>query len=583
MDASRRSRFSNDVDPALPWPEYPRPQLRRAGWTNLNGPWELAITDLGTEPVAYDREILVPYPIGSELSGVPHTLLPSERAWMRRSFTYDPAPRDGARLRLHFGGVDHDCTVWCNGAEVGRHQGAHDPWFVDITDSLDPPGEQEIVLAIIDPTDEGHQPVGKQSLLPIFIWYPALAGVWQTVWLEEVPPTAIESVAATTDLAARVIRVDLTTSGASDGEPVEVQLFDDGHLLAAGNARTADDRATVDLALLELRPWTPDDPHLYDVVARCGSDRVESYVGAREVGVAVDDHGARRMTLNGEPIFHFGMLDQGWWPDGLYTAPTDEALAFDIEAQRAMGFNTIRKHVKVEPARWYHHADRLGMLVWQDMPSTRVDKIAMKAAIDELDGDLTQADFSTIAPAGDPAGFRAELDAMLRTLHPHPSIVVWVPFNEGWGQHDTAATLAHVAAADPSRLVDGPSGWVDGGEGHLRDHHVYGTEADFPGTDASRVVVYGEYGGYTLSVDGHRTDGTTYGYGDTADAAELAARYVEVTETLIALKGRGLAGAIYTQTTDVEGEINGLLTYDRAVQKIPNEILAPLHRRLIEG
>lgn len=583
MDPRRTSRFSDSVDAELPWPEYPRPQLRRGAWTNLNGPWQLAISGVDdSHPDTLDQTVLVPYPIGSALSGVEHTLLPTERAWMARRFSYDRAALGANRLRLHFGGVDWDCRVWCNGIEVGRHQGAHDPWWVDVTDALTASGEQVITLSITDPTDEGPQPVGKQSLQPVFIWYPACAGVWQTVWLEEVPATCVESVSAVTDLASGVVRIDVTVSGAAAGERVEVQAATDGGVVASGAGSVVSGTATVEIALPAMRVWTPDDPFLYDLVVRCASDRVESYFGAREVGVAVDDAGFPRLTLNGAPLFHLGMLDQGWWPDGLYTAPTDAALAWDIERQKAMGFNTIRKHVKVEPARWYWHADRLGMLVWQDMPSTRVDKLAMSDALAETGGDLSRADFSTIAPADDPTGFRRELDAMIRALLPHPSIVVWVPFNEGWGQHDTAGTLEHVATNDPSRLVNGPSGWVDNGEGQIRDHHMYGKEADFPGVERDRPVVYGEYGGYTLSVEGHRTDATTFGYGDTADGAALAERYVAVTETLIALRDRGLAGAIYTQTTDVEGEINGLITYDRRVQKLPDEILVPLHRRLTE-
>ncbi len=577
MDETRASRFSDDVDPALPWPEYPRPQLRRADWTNLNGAWDLAIAAIGDgQPASYDQTVLVPYPIGSTLSGIDHTLLPSETAWMRRSFDLDPAAVNG-RVRLRFGGVDWDCTVWCNGVEVGRHRGAHDPWHVDITEALSDGGNQEIVLAIVDPSDEGPQPLGKQSLEPGFIWYPACAGVWQTVWLEEVPASCIESVSVTTDLARSEATVTIAVSGAATTVHLQAGVED----AAIGEGAVTDGLAVITLALPMLRLWSPTDPFLYDLHVTAGEDVVDSYFGAREVGVAIGTDGIRRLTLNGEPIFHLGLLDQGWWPDGLYTAPTDEALAFDIAAQKAMGLNTIRKHVKVEPARWYWHADRLGMLVWQDMPSTRVDRIAMGAVIAEgreLDG----ADWSLIAPANDPDGFRVELDAMLDALLPHPSIVMWVPFNEGWGQHETAATIAHVAAKDPSRLVNGPSGWVDGGEGDIRDHHVYGSESDFPGVDPTRVVVYGEYGGYTLSVEGHRIDTADFGYGAAADADELAARYVTLTETLIDLKGEGLAGAIYTQTTDVEGEINGLLTYDRAVQKIPNDILEPLHRRLIE-
>ena len=589
----RASRFFADVDPEAPHPDYPRPQLRRPEWVNLNGRWEFAISGAGEpQPESFPGEILVPFPIGSVLSGVERTLRPDEQAWMRRSFAFDPGSLAGLRLRLHFGAVDWECSVSVNGLEVGSHRGGHTPFHLDITDALRDNTHQEIVLSIHDPSDRGPQPLGKQMLEPLAIWYPAVAGVWQTVWLEPVPEACIESVVATSDLEASAVMVRVEVSGAPSRASALVE--------AAGvvaETEVVDGIAECRLVIDELRPWSPTDPHLYDLrVSLTGSrgsagareapqaprdplDVVESYFGAREVALVRDEEGILRLALNGEVVFHLGPLDQGWWPEGLYTAPTDEALAFDIEATKAMGFNTIRKHVKVEPARWYWHADRLGLLVWQDMPSTAVDLAEMgKAMADGIEH--PDMDWAKVGPARDPAGFRLELDEMIDALEPFPSIVVWVPFNEGWGQHDTASTIEHLRGRDSTRLVDGPSGWVDSGEGDLRDHHMYFKEAEWPGVDPERAVVYGEFGGFTFAVDGHRLDLPVFGYTPTGSEAELAEKYDELMATLADLVPRGLAAAIYTQTTDVEGEINGLLTYDRAVQKLPVELLRELHGRL---
>jgi len=412
-----------------------------------------------------------------------------------------------------------------------------------------------------------------------------VAGIWQTVWLEPVPVACIESVVTVSDLANRTVGVACRISGTPTGTSIIVSASVAGEIVAEAAGGVDDGSAVVDLVFDQLRHWSPGDPFLYDLDVRLGSideplDRVGSYFGARQIGTARDTDGHLRLTLNGDPLFHLGLLDQGWWPDGLYTAPTDEALAFDIEATLAMGFNTIRKHVKVEPARWYWHADRLGALVWQDMPSTRFDMMAFGA---QLGGGLAPADmpWHEISPAADPVGFRRGLDAMLEGLAPFASIVVWVPFNESWGQHDTDATLAHVAQSDPSRLVDGPSGWVDTGTGHLRDHHVYRGPEDFPGVEADRPVVYGEYGGLKLAVADHLWAAGGWGYKTTETVEELDRSYAELAEVIAGLIPRGLAGAIYTQTTDVEVEINGLLTYDRAVFKIAPERLAEIHRSIL--
>ncbi len=578
-----RTRWADDVDPALPLPEYPRPQLVRPRWKNLNGIWEAAVHAPDGTP-QFNHRVLVPFPVGSELSGFDHALQPDEMVTMRRSFVA-PTLEPEERLRLHFGAVDQSCEVRVNGISVGRHVGGFDPFFFDITDALDDAGEQSVEVAVTDPTDTGDLPLGKQTLNPFAIQYTAVAGIWQTVWLEPVPAACIESVVAVTDLASRTVRITCAISGASTDTPVEVVVRGDDAIVGTVTGAVTADRAVLELEFADVRPWSPEDPFLYDLDVRLGpADRVideaASYFGAREVGVERDRAGLLRLTLNGDPVFHLGLLDQGWWPDGLYTAPTDEALAFDIEATLAMGFNTIRKHVKVEPARWYWHADRLGVLVWQDMPSTRFDMMAFGA---QLGQKIAPPDmpWDEISPGRDPDTYRRELDAMMRALEAFCSIVVWVPFNEAWGQHDTDATLHHVAERDPSRLVDGPSGWVDTGTGDVRDHHIYEGPENFPGTDPKRPVVYGEYGGFKLAVDDHVWADKGWGYATTKSSDELEAAYVDLIETVTELVPRGLAGVIYTQTTDVETEINGLLTYDRAVFKVEPERLREIHTTLL--
>ena len=573
------TRWAADVVDDLPLPEYPRPQLVRPRWHNLNGRWDASIHSPDAPP-SFDRTILVPYPMGSSLSGIDQVLQPDEVLTVRRRFDA-PTLAAGERLRLHFGAVDHRCEVRVNEMLVGDHVGGFDPFCFDITDALTPSGDQLLEVRVTDPTDTGTQPLGKQTLNPFAIQYTAVAGIWQTVWLEPVPEALIESVVTAVDLGSSMVTVTCRASAAAEGEPMQVVVRDGETLVANGAGTVSRGLATVAVTIDSLHRWSPDDPFLYDLDVTLGSpdhplDAVQSYFGAREVGTIRDASGHLRLTLNGEPIFHLGLLDQGWWPDGLYTAPTDEALVFDIEATKAMGFNTIRKHVKVEPARWYWHADRLGVLVWQDMASTHFDMLAFGA---QLGNGVAPPDMAweSISPGRDPAGFRCELDAMITALESFCSIVVWVPFNESWGQHDTAATLEHVAGRDPSRLVDGPSGWVDDGSGHIRDHHIYDTPAQFPGPDTDRPVVYGEYGGLKLAFEGHMWSDKGWGYVTTGSVDELDAAYTDLTETIASLVPQGLAGAIYTQTTDVEGEINGLLTYDRAVFKLSTDRLRTIH------
>jgi len=563
--ARLKTRWAADVRPDRALPEYPRPQLVRPAWVNLNGQWDYAIAPkANATPSAYDGRILVPYPVESALSGVAKPVSPDQHLWYRRRFT---APRlaDGHRLLLHFGAVDWETSVSVNGKVVGEHRGGFDPFTLDITDALRPQGEQELVVRVWDPTDKGPQPRGKQVLAPKSIWYTAVTGIWQTVWLEAVPRTHISALRVDPDIDASRMRVFLDVEGANAGAtPVtaHVTILDGTRTVteargpvsgsAAGGAP-----APIELSIPSPKLWSPRTPFLYGVrVTLSTGDAVESYAGLRKIAVRKDAAGVNRLFLNNEPLFQLGPLDQGWWPDGLYTAPTDEALRFDIEATKRWGFNMIRKHVKVEPARWYYHCDRLGMLVWQDMPS---------------------ADNTT--PEGKEQ-FTKELAALVRHLRPYPSIVMWVPFNEGWGQHDTERHTAWVQKEDPTRLVNNASGWTDKNVGHVMDIHAYPGPAK-PGLEAARASVLGEFGGLGLPVEGHTwLDRGNWGYRSFTTNDALLDAYRKLLYQLRFQIGEGLAAAVYTQTTDVEIEVNGLMTYDRDVIKLPFDVAAMLHAPL---
>lgn len=595
--------WSTAVDSDNPLPDYPRPQLRRERWKNLNGVWDFAIRPLAHsadadsggdepggplhgEPDSYDGKIVVPFPVESSLSGLQHAVTPEQRAWYRRSFESPALP--GERLILHFGAVDHEAAVWLNGYLVGRHRGGFTPFSFDITDALVEGRSQELVVAVTDPTDEGDQPRGKQSLRPKAIWYTAVTGIWQTVWIEPVPPARIEATTISTELEASSVSVQIKVVGAESGDRVDVVALAGGRTLASCEAVVEDDRAQATLEFDELRRWSPEDPFLYDLrlTLRRGDDpidSVESYFGAREISTARDTEGVWRLCLNGQPLFHLGLLDQGWWPDGLYTAPTDEALAYDIEITRRMGFNTIRKHAKVEPARWYWHCDRLGVLVWQDMPSGSAG--AAHSMPKEVWWSVTRTPpekrgYKLTRTPEKAAEYRTELGELIDALESFPSIVVWVPFNEAWGQFDTDTVLAEVSARDPSRLVDGPSGWLDTGSGDMRDHHAYFGMSAAMRREPGRPVVFGEFGGLAHEVSDHLAVERGFGYRVFERREEFETAYAALVAKTVELKRRGLAGAIYTQTTDVEGEINGLLTYDRAVCKIEPGRMQELHRAL---
>ena len=579
-----RSKWASDVDLDNPLPEYPRPQLVRSKWVNLNGVWEACVHDSESEP-SFSDTIIVPFPAGSELSGFDHVLQPNEVLTVRRSFQ-NPICGNDERLRVHFGAVDWACTVFINGILVGTHAGGFDPFFFDVTDALVDSEEQEIIVSVTDPTDTGDQPVGKQTLNPFAIQYTAVAGIWQTVWLEPVPSYCIERITAATNISGSSVTVACHISNEEENMSVAFICSANGSVVAQTECPVRQSQAEAVLNISDLRLWCPSDPFLYDLqlelIDSSGQivDAVDSYFGAREITCEPDQNGHYRLFLNSETVFHLGLLDQGWWPEGLFTAPTDDALKFDIEATLAMGFNTIRKHVKVEPARWYWHADRLGALVWQDMPSTAFDMVAFGKQLSE-GIQPEEMEWDLISPGNDPEGFRIELDAILDALESFPSIVVWVPFNEAWGQHNTDQILTYVMERDPSRLVDGPSGWTDTGTGHMRDYHLYQDAEQLPAHEDGRATVYGEFGGISLFVDGHVMVEKGWGYTKTETAENLQASYSKLLGDIAELIPEGLAGVIYTQTTDVESEINGLLTYDRNY-KIDPEVLRSLHTQILD-
>ena len=555
-DPPMLTRWAKDIDPKTPLPEYPRPQLTREDWRNLNGLWDYAVTQQNVvEPDNWDGKILVPYPIESALSGVNKDFLPTDLLHYQRNFEV-PDHWGGKRIMLHFGAVDYRSKVYVNGQLVGEHEGGYDPFSFDITDALKADGKQTLTVRVTDPTWTEGIPRGKQTLDPGGIMYIPTSGIWQTVWLEPVNAGAIENLKIVPNLRTESIEVTANLYGGAKGD---VTVSVPGQEPVTGQAGHP-----INVPIKAPRLWSPEDPHLYDMtvtVSRDGKtvDEVGSYFGMRSVGMARID-GDVRLLLNGKPYFMFGPLDQGFWPDGCYTAPTDEALRYDLEVTRELGFNTTRKHIKVEPARWYYHADKLGLLVWQDMPS-----------INSYDAEKVPGG----SPELDREAYRTQLAAMIDHLENHPSIVMWVIFNESQGKHDTEELVKLVRRADPTRIVNEDSGYFHSYEAHgdMDDRHPYPAPRLFPRHE-DKAFALGEYGGIGLKIgDNNPWQEQGWGYTNTSSSEELENLYAQYADTLRGFRDEhGLTSAIYTQITDVEIEINGLLTYDRQLKVDPKWI-----------
>ncbi len=574
-----KTPWADKIDVNNVLPEYPRPIMERPEWSNLNGLWEYAILPLGsTEPKNYDGNILVPFAVESSLSGVQKELGSEKELWYKRSFNI-PSNWKSKNIILHFGAVDWKTEVFINDIKVGTHLGGFTPFNFDITPFLRT-GNQKVVVKVWDPTTDGYQPVGKQHKRPHGIWYTPVSGIWQTVWLEPVNNQHITSVKTIPNIDTKKLSFDVNINHVTPSTIVEVKVKDKGQLVAFSKAAAGQ---TLELSIPNPKLWSPESPFLYDVeitLSQKGKsqDQIKSYAAMRKISTKRDNYGIVRLQLNNKDYFQFGPLDQGWWPDGLYTAPTDEALVYDIQKTKDFGFNMIRKHVKVEPARWYTHCDRMGILVWQDMPNG--DKSPQWQNRNYFNG-------SELIRSGESeANFRKEWKGIMDYLISNPSIVTWVPFNEAWGQFKTEEIADWTKTYDPSRLVNPASGGNHYRTGDMLDLHNY------PGPemylyDAERATVLGEYGGIGLPLMGHlwQTD-KNWGYIQFKDSKEVTDEYIKYAEELKKMLKSGFSAAVYTQTTDVEGEVNGLISYDRKVikldearvRKVNNEIIALINQ-----
>jgi len=567
--------------PEVPLAEYPRPQLVRNNWTCLNGLWEFAVTDIAEDnPQQYEGTIMVPFAIESERSGVLRTFRPDQRLHYRRKISIEKNP--GKRLLLNFEAVDWQCKVYINGSEAGHHTGGYIPFSFDITDFVSD-GENELCVSVTDPTDTHWQQRGKQKLDPVTIWYTPTSGIWQTVWLEEVSENYIKSIKMTPTTDYGVLDIFIETD---EKAKCSLNIYKGKEQVLSTELKSNEHTS---LKIKDPVLWTPENPFLYDARIATSSDEITSYFGLRTFSLNNNPRDCCTFTLNGRPYFMNGPLDQGYWPESGMTQPSDEAIVFDLQSMKDLGFNTIRKHIKVESRRWYYHADRLGLLVIQDMPSggremTGYLRDEMGIAYDETQRD--NVDIAYIAALRDTAEsrnmFESELTEMVSHLHNHPSIAIWCPFNEAWGQYDSVRIYDLTKKLDPSRPVDHASGWYDQGCGDFRSVHTYKKKLKSPPADDKRAYLISEYGGYNFIDTEHlwrNDDSFGYQYYKTCD--ELNSAYKElIEEQVVPLIKDGLCGVIYTQLSDVEIETNGFFTYDRKVLKFDSEMMNELHKKV---
>ena len=574
------TKWADSVNPLNVLPEYPRPQMQRDQWTSLNGLWQYSIIPKSDEniPATFQGNILVPFAIESSLSGVEKTVGKDSILWYLKTINNNKKKK-GKKILLHFGAIDWRSDVFVNGKKVGTHEGGYDPFTFDITGFLNKSSQQQLSVRVWDPTDDGPQPRGKQVIHPEGIWYTSVTGIWQTVWMEIVPETYIVSTWQTPDIDNQKITVSASVQNLQPGDKINISAWNGNEKIAEGNS--ADTSQT--LIINNPDAWSPTHPFLYDLkltVMRKGKiiDQVKSYFSMRKISVAPGENGIKKMMLNNKFLFEFGPLDQGWWPDGLYTAPTDAAMKFDITTIKEMGFNMIRKHIKVEPARWYYYCDKLGMLVWQDMPSGDLGN-----HWEPHPGVLGNQTDKERSPESE-GYYRKEWNAIMETLYNFPCIVVWTPFNEAWGQFKTIDIANITKQKDPSRLVNSASGGNYYNAGDILDLHNYPDPA-MPRPEifgAKEALVLGEFGGLGLPVDGHTWQQKNWGYQSFKSSDSLFERYSSLINRLEELIGKGLSAAVYTQTTDVEGEVNGFMTYDRKIIKMPLDKLKKVNQKLYQ-
>jgi beta-galactosidase/beta-glucuronidase len=548
------TKWATEIDPAKPWLQYPRPDMVRNVWINLNGLWDYAITPRNTKPEKWNGKILVPYPVESAISGVKKRITENENLWYKRTFKI-PNGWSKKRILLNFEACDWETNVWIDGKEVGKHLGGYDPFSFDITQSLGNQKFHELLVRVWDPTDKGPQPRGKQVSSPGGIWYTPTTGIWQTVWIEPVNESYISSFRTVTDADNGTItfKTDVKNAGTTS---LNFTIIKDGERIAIVSGKS-DQEISIKVENPVL--WTPENPFLYDIDIELKDgiktiDNVKSYTGIRKIAIGKVADGFTRILLNNKFIYQNGPLDQGFWPDGIYTPPTEKAMVYDLQMTKKMGFNMLRKHVKVENRIFYYWCDKLGILVWQDMPSGDKYISGSQPDIEKTKESAEQYEF--------------ELKRMIETKYNHPSIIMWVPFNEGWGQFETERITQLIADYDPTRLVNSASGWTDRGTGSVNDIHHYPDPIVQP-SEEKRAIVLGEFGGLGLPVQGHTWEQKNWGYKNMEDSLQLLAKYQSYyTQIHKFVKENGLSATIYTQTTDVETETNGLMTYDRKINKM---------------